>query len=248
MTEATPQLSTAQLKVLQVRISPQRIATYLKPAKSDLRRAVELYDWNTLLSTAFWADISRLEVAMRNAIHERLADWYPGPRDHWFTDARLLTEESFKKIDCARRKGEKKARQVINHRVKCGKLTKEDAATQLAATAVGWIVAEFSFGIWTYLLASNYDETLWKPAIQHAFPHQRSRRKLENCLRQLRQFRNRIAHHEAIFNKEPQRHHAHLLYVAAAICPELKLWIDRTSTVQAVLAQCPIKLRRPRSR
>ncbi len=76
------------------------------------------------------------------------------------------------------------------------------------------VVASLAFGFWVSLLGrggsvggagtprANYEMTLWRPALHRAFPHVRKlRAKVHRPLDDLRTFRNRIAHHEPIFNR-----------------------------------------------
>ena len=49
---------------------------------------------------------------------------------------------------------------------------------------------------------ANYDRTLRRPALHRAFPG-RPRREVQRKLNSLRQLRNRIAHHEPIFDRQP---------------------------------------------
>jgi hypothetical protein len=71
------------------------------------------------------------------------------------------------------------------------------------------VVAELNFGFWTSLLSSGYEASLWRPnnarllkdTFQH-IPHPLRRRNLIYArYNHLRELRNRIFHHESIWNR-----------------------------------------------
>ena len=69
---------------LEASFSSERLSTYLKAAGGDRTKALHLYTWNTAISAAFYGPLQGLEVALRNAMHRRLADrygaaWYDNP-------------------------------------------------------------------------------------------------------------------------------------------------------------------------
>lgn len=105
----------------------------------------------------------------------------------------------------------------------------------------GRIVAELSFGFWRYLLTSRYEKTLWTPAIRHAFPRLKPqrRRTVHDRVQQLHLLRNRIAHREPVWRRDPAADHANILAVAGYICPHARSWIARSSTVGRVVAERP---------
>jgi hypothetical protein len=72
-------------------ISPERLAPYEAACSGDLAAAMRLYAWNVGVSAAFHGPLGSLEVALRNAMHLRLAalysreDWWGAPHAklHW---------------------------------------------------------------------------------------------------------------------------------------------------------------------
>ena len=100
-----------------------------------------------------------------------------------------------------------------------------------AAIDHGRIVAELNFGFWAGLLGKRYETNLWRPLFRHAFP---------NAPKPfLRIFRNRIAHHEPIFNRALTDDHCRILQLIGWISPEAALWTAQTSRVPFVLQQRP---------
>ena len=62
----------------------------------------------------------------------------------------------------------------------------------------GKVVAEVMFGFWTYLTSSAHEKTIWVPYLHTAYPFKTNRRKIHQTLYELREFRNRVAHHEPL--------------------------------------------------
>jgi hypothetical protein len=90
------------------------------------------------------------------------------------------------------------------------------------------------------LLAGHYDRTLWRNCLFRAFPGQ-GRRRVHDAVQRLHHARNRLAHHEPMFNRPIAHLHQDALDVAGWICPITRSWIERHSRTTAVL------LRRPRT-
>ncbi len=78
--------------------------------------------------------------------------------------------------------------------------------------------------------------TLWRKALYKAFPHSRkSRAETHSPLDYLRTFRNRIAHHEPIFNRPLEADFRSILEVSGWICPKTADWIRHHGRVEEML-------------
>ncbi len=211
------------LNALQASLSRERLATYLDAAGGDRERAIRLHVWNTAVSAAFYGLLQGLEVALRNALHRKLAERYG---EAWYDNLRTgLDRGALERIGGAR--------------------------TELERDGHGdgppRIVAALSFGFWVSLLGpggraaagrkANYEMTLWRPALRGAFAHRATltRKEVHRPLNALRTLRNRIAHHEPIFSRDLIRDHERILWVAGWISPATRTWIERHSRVRAVL-------------
>lgn len=53
-------------------LSTPRFAPYLARTNGDVEAAIRLYWWNVEISAAFCTPLHCLELALRNAMHERL--------------------------------------------------------------------------------------------------------------------------------------------------------------------------------
>ena len=211
------------LDELETALSPERLSTYLDAAGGDRERAMRLHDWNTAVSAAFYGPLQGLEVALRNAMHRRLAQRY-GPAWYDHPGAGL-------------------------DRGAVGRTA--GARSELARDGHGddpaRIVATLSFGFWVSLLGpggwteaghkANYEMTLWRPALRGAFAHRATltRRQAHRPLNALRILRNRIAHHEPIFARDPTADHERVLEVAGWISPAVRTWLEHHSRAPAVI-------------
>jgi hypothetical protein len=195
-------------------LTAARLSTYLRAANNDQGRAMRLYAWNIEASAAMWGDFSVLEVCVRNAIGAHL-ERYAGRADWW-------------------------AAPVVALRIEQQQAVRRAAATTGHSgrrASAGHVVANLTLGFWTSLLANRYHQRLWEPAIKMAFPHLAGRRgALQQDLESLRRLRNRIAHHEPIFNRDLAADHQTALAVLAMIEPATSIWLAHGSRVADVLA------------
>lgn len=67
------------------------------------------------------------------------------------------------------------------------------------------LVAELSLGFWTGLLRGDYEQNLWPRLVVHTFPefpaNRRPRQALAKRFTDIRHLRNRVFHHEPIWNR-----------------------------------------------
>ena len=204
-------------------LSVDRLATYSRESGGDRAKAIRLYTWNTAVSSAFYGPLQGLEVALRNAIHIELSRAYGG---QWFDNPKTgLSATARDQIDRAKRELQRER--------------KPDDPPH--------IVAALSFGFWERLLShgprgkQNYEMLLWRPALHKAFPHAERRRRqtIHRPILELRNLRNRIAHHEPVFRRNLEADYADILRVIGWICPVTKAWVSHQCQVTQVLAARP---------
>ena len=90
------------------------------------------------------------------------------------------------------------------------------------------LVSRMSFGFWCAFFHRRYDPILWQRshAIISVFPNlpreQRTRKFIEPLLRNIKELRNRIAHHEPVWNMAPSviDVHGNCLTLIAAMSTE----------------------------
>ena len=208
-------------------ISPERMSTYLRAVEGDREKAFRLYAWNTAVSAAFYASLQGLEVALRNAMHVRLASRYGA---EWYDNEEAgIDGGGLARIATAKEGLRRHNREPKPPRV----------------------VAALSFGFWISLLGSggrlvddsgrrkaDYEKSLWRPALRGAFPYHHGaliRKQAHSPLDQLRLLRNRIAHHEPIFERDLREDHERILEVTGWISPGTREWIERHSRTPDLL-------------
>lgn len=211
----------ATLNAIEATLSPARLARYLPEARGNKHLALRLYVWNARLCEAFYLPTQLAEVAARNAIHRSVerrftATWYANPAFHSILRPRLKEELDKVAADEQRARGHLF---TVNH-----------------------VVAGLSFGFWLNLLTSSYTNQLWANGLRSSFPalpRHIGRQALYDRLDQLRKFRNKIAHHYAIFDKNPRAELANTMSIIEWICPETHWFATELSTVVQVLSRKP---------
>lgn len=218
-----PTRSTFFLLLRQV-VPSERLEKYRQlPTDTDLD-LFERYLWNIALSEALYCALQNLEVGLRNSIH-RTATHHFG-RSLWFDMyPSILMPYAHTKIERARR-------------------DLRGAAKQEA----GRIVAGLDFAFWTSLFNDHYEHLLWRQGnlLREVFPETtpkslRTRDEMAKRLNKIRDFRNRVFHHEPVCNwRNPsalatvQQQHADILRVLGWISPALVAMVEATDRFPAV--------------
>lgn len=168
-----------------------------------------------LLAEAFYVPLQCLEVCLRNKIHDRMSEVYGAD---WLTSATAAPLNDF-------------SRSLVND---AKKKVGEDASS-------GKLVAELSFAFWVGLLATQYDATLWRRALHSCFKATRGQKRsvVHGRLNAVRRFRNRIAHHEAIYDRPLERLHREMIEAVGWMCQDTCAWAEHHSRVEAVLQKRP---------
>lgn len=203
-------------------ISPDRLNPYLNTCAGDTTAALALYRWNSDLAASFFEPLGHLEIMLRNALDVRLvarqqhrkrpAQWYADPTVPLSDNARGDIAQAQQR---ASRGGGR-------------------------AAPRGKVIAELSFGFWRYLLARQYQASLW-PDLAGAFPHAPNRAlpTVEDPVKRLHKFRNRIAHHEGIWHLPLEAHRDDIQTVLGFIAPAAAAWVTDSSRINTVLARHP---------
>jgi hypothetical protein len=204
-------------------LSDARFLAYTQACNGDHGRAVSLYNWNAEISAAFLETLYHLEVLLRNAIDRR----FPATgavcclsicvHDVWLCDPAILTEESRSKVN--------------------------DGITRLTQERKqptrGRVIASLTFGFWGALFSGRYED-LWRTTLVGAFPNGNGRRRQINELATvIQRFRNRVAHHEAIFSLDLHRKLEQHLQLAGIIDTEARTYIQSLSRVEKLLLEKP---------
>lgn len=200
-----------------------RFQAFLDAANADHARAVALYNWNAEVSAAFMEILYHVEVLLRNAIDRQFPATTPGlivticRPEVWFADPTILLDETREKVN-----------EAIGRLERRGKAPTRDR-----------VVASLSFGFWAVLFNKPYED-LWRRTLVKAFPRGTgNKNEPGRLIAGLLHFRNRIAHHEAIFSGDLKKQHGKLIDLARLIDPEAADYIAALSRVEKLLLEKP---------
>jgi hypothetical protein len=200
-----------------------RFQPYLKARGGRHADAVALYDWNAKVSAAFLEVLCHVEVLLRNAIDRQFPASDPAAplsilhSNVWLCDPSVLTFEGLEKVNETIARLQRERKRPTRDRV----------------------VASLSLGFWQALFTGVYEE-LWRTTLFGAFPHgSRRRREIAGLTGPILHFRNRIAHHEAIFSSDLWARHEQVLRLAGLIDLEAAQHIATISRVERLLLEMP---------
>lgn len=212
-------LDVNKLADMQAHLSAERLARYVNDCNGDQVAAMALYEWNMAVAEAFYGPLQSLEVMLRNSLGGKLEQQF-GPT--WYLAGQ---------VPALRHPQPSQLQDALDKLAKRG-----------TAPNHGLVLAELNFGFWSGILSRKYETDLWRPLFRHCFAHGPSklvRDDVHKRVEQLRLFRNRIAHHEPIYNRNLACDYAVILELAAWLSPFMSTWIDETSRVQLLLADKP---------
>ena len=231
---------------LQVLLSAARMAPYLQASNGDLGRAADLYLWATELAGALHAQISFVELAVRNAVDPQLSAWNVSQSGHasW-TNVGAAQGELYtilkNDIKEARRRGEREtAIRAPNHPRHKANVTHDD------------MVAQLMFGSWVKILrpmssteSATKQQKLWKDQLHQGFPGADSsdagRVTVGNQLDTLRYLRNRVAHHDNLLTVNVSNRLNAMLSALSKIDNDYSTLAMARSTVRRLTKEDPRK-------
>jgi hypothetical protein len=198
-------------------ISVKRLDKYLGSVDGDLDKALKLYEENMRLAEAFYTPLQCLEVCLRNGLNSRLCATFS---DDWMTNGKPHLEEG------ARLNIEK---------------AKDDLRKADHDSTPDDIVAELNFGFWVGLMGPSYDGTLWRQTLYKAFLAKggQKRTTVHRRFNALRRFRNRVAHHEPIFQRPLEQLHTEIIDAISWTCKHTSQWALSHSRFEAVSTMAP---------
>ena len=203
--------STSELSELRRILSKERIGSYERTVGGDISKAIELHMWNTIVSGAFYSPLQLVELALRNAVHDRMSETHGRS---WLQNSEILRDNETRRVT--------KARDQLKRKKK--------------KPTPGRVVAEMNFGFWTSLFATGYDH-LWHSDLYHVFSPRPQRRDVHEVLTHLRDLRNRIAHHEPIHQLPLEKRHVDIQWIVEMLAPDAGSWVLSHSQVPEILAQ-----------
>jgi hypothetical protein len=212
--------TASQFEALSRTLSAGRLNTYLIAAGRDQARALRLYLWNAELGAAFHPVIQAAEVGLRNSINYALSSQYG---DEWWGN-----EGPEGLLDADRIKDLAVVKQRIRNR-------DQDMNS-------GQVVAGLSFGFWVGMLQPRYNPPLWGRQLRNAFPYLPTtvaRKALAAKGQRVAFLRNRISHHEPIFQREVLADISELMTMLQWICPITHDWLKPHCRVYDLMRHRP---------
>ena len=206
---------------LETAIQPERLARYLPAAKGDPEAAFAMYSWNLSLCETFVIPLHYGEIVSRIALHRSLVAQ---------TGKKWFDEPTFRALLDPRH------RQALDHAV-----ASENTKHGGAATA-HHVVSALSLGFWRHLTTPRFDRYLWAAGVAAHFPHApagTTRQELNGLMTGMTALRNRIAHHQAIFDKKPMRRFQEIIRLLQWSCPVTAKYVAAISKVPLALQARP---------
>lgn len=186
-------------------ISHERFEAY-RPQQGDDLAMVVTYLHNVALCEALYTSLGFLEVALRNSVHSSLSMLHGS--SSWYMLPGVLEEDQQRAVTRVSRRIRGEGKSVTPDRV----------------------VSELNFGFWVALLSTPYDARFWRPRnsryLKTSFPHvaknQRQRPVIYKRYNELRALRNRVFHHETIWNRATlHRDYGHIHEAMEWISPDI---------------------------
>lgn len=177
-----------QWELYSAHFTSERLIPYLIQADGDFLLTMRLYEWNLQISTEIWPLISHTEIALRNSLATRMGH-IAAKRNynkHWIFDEQGLLG-SLKNDP---------QRSTYGNIIRA----KNRISKNGAVSSPNKVIAELNLGFW-HNLTSKTHRNIW-PDLVRAFPNAptRDQEHIFKLISNLASLRNRIAHHEKIWN------------------------------------------------
>lgn len=207
----------ADLQAIRSSVSEPRFSTYLVKGGNHEEYAMALYLYNARVAKAFLFPLNVAEVTLRNAVDSILvtkfgANWHLDPT---FRNT-VLTAEGLWTLDKAIQRA--------------GQNAKHDQ-----------VVATLTFDFWSNLFRPEYG-ALWRTTVNIAFPnlkHGESRQDIQNLVRPINTFRNRVAHHEPVLDMNIIDVFAKIARLIDLRCTTTAGWMKHHSTLAHITRTRP---------
>jgi hypothetical protein len=192
-------------QALEKTLSSPRLEAYRLLASDSNQLLLDRYAWNMALSESLYTPVSIFEVAFRNQIHHAAtAKWGA----NWIFDPQLILDPMKIKVHEATNELERVGKDPTPERV----------------------VAALSFGTWTAFFGHGYDKHfishLLAPCFPNLIPTNRTRKKLASVVHAVRNFRNRLFHHEPIWKyHDLHEHYSRITDAVGWMCSDTRSWL-----------------------
>jgi hypothetical protein len=206
---------------IEAAVQQERIRRYLPAANYNIEKAFEFYLWNCTLCETFHVSLHFSEILCRNALNRALTHRFG---QVWFENDTLM------KIMDPRFRD-----QLVDAVVRERKQHRD-------RTTAHHVTSSLTFGFWEHLTTKRFERLLWAKGIHSAFPgapNGQTYSDLQRLIESVRRWRNRIAHHRTIFDKNPTHKHQDALQLMQWACADTSSWVSSISKVPAAVRLRP---------
>jgi hypothetical protein len=205
----------SDIPALKRTLSAGRIGYWRMNGKHDDAGALILHKRNMFVSSAFYADLQTLEIALRNLLD--------GAFQRTFSQKDWWDEAAFqRKLDADGTSRADRIRDDICYAKRHAKAWTHDK-----------ILIELSLGFW---VAVVHSPPLWSGCVETCFQYENlGKQTIRAHLRTMLNLRNRIAHHEPVLDGPMESDFAKLTMLVRSLCPVTAKWLNRHSLVPKIL-------------
>ena len=210
-------------------LSAPRLATYEDVLKnvsqnaSDTTDVLNLYLWNAEMSGALLFPMQLCEVTIRNAVSQAIASAY---EEDW------PWNQSF-----------------VGSLADNEKKSLKEGIGKFVPPMTGRVVAAMTLNFWEKMFTARHDDRIWNQNLTVVFPNldpdlsvADARKRIYDFMQAVRTLRNRIAHHEPIFNCDIDGNYKKIQWLIGIRCEKTAAWMEANQRVSCLLNSCPVPL------
>lgn len=219
-------------------LSAERLAAYADPSCPDERETAARYIWGLALANAINPALHALEVAFRNEL-ARAAGKLTATRRYRYVDVPSWLDAT--------------PSMLMEHERQKVQSAKQRLGTDRRRWTEGRLISKLDFGFWVALCRESYADSrgdgprLWPRALDLAFQRRplsvTTRAQVLHQFDRIRKFRNRIAHHEPIWDRDYVAQHEYVLESLGWMSPKVADALRQVSPAPAVFHAGPAAYR-----
>ena len=213
-------------------LSQPRFSRYLASAAGDETHAIELYQWNALIAQSLYVYLQCWEITFRNKADAFL---------RWKYTTNAWPYNTNRAVRNLARDEQRRLQEAI---------IRQERKRKHGPVSTDAIVADLSAGFWVALLSESYKTPYaWRYNLQRIFPNdsQLDQRTAHETSGRILNLRNRIAHHEPIYDLALSQTYAELQRLVAGMCQDTNDFARSNCSFLAVAERRPEFLTHPSS-
>ena len=221
-------------------LSQQRIEAYATPADRDEIDRIARYLWNMALSGVLQGSLQVFEVTLRNAIYD--------------ASVKLVDTSRLRMPDVPCWLDAENSTLLYAQEAADVQRAKTRLPVDPARRTPGHLIAKLGLGFWVQLTSRVYNELRadgprlwprglplvfpfrWPPGSKKVVPTHADREMVFDRLQQIRELRNRIAHHEPIWDRDVRATYDTLLEILGWMSPKMANAVIALDSFPQVLA------------